>query len=151
MPQFAPELACGQRSCAALMNVYGYHALVCRGHSLPHNNMVRGASFDLMIKVRYYPSTRLQLRVRFFRRVTSQLCDQHVCLLPGKASIMIVLMLRWCLYRLQIISFRSLLKKWLWKMRQSRYSKTNVNKISQKQYNVGRFATAKFWASRPRF
>jgi hypothetical protein len=55
MPQFAPGSRCCQRSCEATMDVYGYHALVCRGHMLGRHNMVRDALYDLLVKARFDP------------------------------------------------------------------------------------------------
>jgi hypothetical protein len=37
------------------MDIYGYHALVCRGHQLPRHNTVRDALYDLLFKARFDP------------------------------------------------------------------------------------------------
>ena len=55
IPQFARNAPCQQNSCSALMDPYGYHALVCRGHQLPRHNTVRDALFDLMKFGRFEP------------------------------------------------------------------------------------------------
>jgi hypothetical protein len=55
VPQFAPGSMCCQRTCTLAMDVYGYHALVCRGHMLSRHNTVRDALFDLMLKARFDP------------------------------------------------------------------------------------------------
>ena len=55
IPQFAPGSMCCQRTCTAAMDIYGYHALVCRGHMLSRHNMVRDALFELMLKARFDP------------------------------------------------------------------------------------------------
>lgn len=55
MPQFAPGARCCQRTCEATMDVYGYHALVCRGHMFGRHNTVRDALYDLLVKARFDP------------------------------------------------------------------------------------------------
>jgi hypothetical protein len=55
MPQFEPGSRCGQRSCDSLMDPYGYHALVCRGHMFGRHNTVRDALVNLMVKARFEP------------------------------------------------------------------------------------------------
>jgi hypothetical protein len=35
--------------------MYGYHALVCRGHLLPRHNLVRDALHELLVKARFHP------------------------------------------------------------------------------------------------
>jgi hypothetical protein len=55
IPQFAPGSMCCQRTCTTTMDMYGYHALVCRGHMLSRHNTVRDALFDLMLKARFDP------------------------------------------------------------------------------------------------
>ena len=55
IPQFSPGSKCCQRTCTAYMDIYGYHALNCRGHFLTRHNTVRDALFDLMIYGRFNP------------------------------------------------------------------------------------------------
>jgi hypothetical protein len=55
MPQFESGSMCCQKSCVAALDVFGYHALVCRGHFLPRHNLVRDALFDLTLKARFAP------------------------------------------------------------------------------------------------
>ena len=55
IPQFAPGSVCCQRTCSAAMDMYGYHALVCRGHMMARHNTVRDALYDLMVKARFDP------------------------------------------------------------------------------------------------
>jgi ubiquitin carboxyl-terminal hydrolase 44/49 len=55
MPQFEPGWKCCQNRCGANLDVFGYHALVCRGHFLPRHNLVRDALFDLTLKARFAP------------------------------------------------------------------------------------------------
>ena len=54
MPQFTHS-RCNQNKCNALMDIYGYHGLVCRGHLLPRHNLVRDALFDLSLKAQFAP------------------------------------------------------------------------------------------------
>ena len=53
--QFEPGAMCCQNTCTSAMDIYGYHALVCKGHLLSRHNTVRDALYDLMVKARFNP------------------------------------------------------------------------------------------------
>ena len=55
IPQFTRGAICCQRTCSTEMDVYGYHALVCKGHFTSRHNIVRDALFDLMLPCRFDP------------------------------------------------------------------------------------------------
>jgi hypothetical protein len=55
MPQFNLGATCQQRSCGAVMDIYGYHAMLCNGHLLGRHNLVRDALYDMMVKARFHP------------------------------------------------------------------------------------------------
>ena len=55
IPQFIRGSKCCQRTCTAVMDTFGFHALVCRGHFLTRHNLVRDALVDLMVYGRFNP------------------------------------------------------------------------------------------------
>ena len=55
IPQFVEDSVCCQKGCGATVDIFGYHALVCRGHLLPRHNLVRDALFDLCLKAGFSP------------------------------------------------------------------------------------------------
>jgi hypothetical protein len=55
IPQFEVDAKCRQHKCTATMDIYGYHALVCRGHLTLRHNTVRDALYDLLLKARFSP------------------------------------------------------------------------------------------------
>jgi hypothetical protein len=55
MPQFEQDSICCQKHCGAKLDVFGYHALVCKSHFLHRHNLVRDALFDLTLKARFAP------------------------------------------------------------------------------------------------
>jgi len=55
MPQFSQQSKCFQNKCVSVMDIYGFHGLVCRGHLLPRHNLVRDALFDLCLKAQFAP------------------------------------------------------------------------------------------------
>jgi hypothetical protein len=55
MPQFHKNSFCAHSSCNAALDIYGYHALVCKGHLLPRHNLVRDALFELAQKTCFAP------------------------------------------------------------------------------------------------
>jgi hypothetical protein len=67
MPQFRKNCFCGQNTCHSIMDIYGYHALVCRGHMLPRHNLVRDALFDLAQKTGFAPEKNANVACLGFR------------------------------------------------------------------------------------
>jgi hypothetical protein len=67
MPQFGQGSKCRQHKCDADMDIYGYHALVCRGHLLPRHNTVRDALYDLLLKARFSPEKEAPIRCFGYR------------------------------------------------------------------------------------
>jgi hypothetical protein len=55
IPQYTHGFNCCHKNCGKPIDVYGYHALVCRGHFLPRHNLVRDALFDLAVKAGLAP------------------------------------------------------------------------------------------------
>jgi hypothetical protein len=55
MPQFPPDQQCQCTGCHATMDVYGYHALSCRGGTFDRHQIVRNALFDLATMARFSP------------------------------------------------------------------------------------------------
>jgi hypothetical protein len=55
IPQFPPDQRCQCTGCQTTMDVYGYHALSCRGGTFARHQIVRDALFDLALMARFSP------------------------------------------------------------------------------------------------
>jgi hypothetical protein len=55
IPQFPPDQRCQCTGCNVMMDVYGYHALLCRGNTFARHQIVRNALFDLAVMARFSP------------------------------------------------------------------------------------------------